>query len=471
MQLAFRNFIIGTLILCLYFPGVNADVNKVKDALEDRLGSLDSELLDLSKSDAMSSRRIKDAEGPFRKAIKEYPEFQTLMRTNSKGKVVNEIVSKGRPGRKFRDVSNQSWFGETAKMDPYYGFLKMRDGTTYLFWCKPIPVSTREGGYRFGGALVAKIELSDVFEAVAKKSGEPFKLTKENETIYSNAWKNIENAASENVSIKGLDQVMLEGKKPVPQKAAVDSQAVNQAAKTASASPADSEKKEEKSGGFPWLPILLLVVFAGGGGYAFVTFRKAAKKRHAAILAEIEGDDQAGEEGGVRNELGFDEGATVIMPTPRKEMQQHAAMGRAQQQSDKAFHSTQSNEQTIQEEPSGPSFSGPSQEMYNRIRQEVFQEMKGRMDEQFKKQLYQAIAAKSESLKHQIFAQAQQSFARNIQAYSSILAQQIHTLSTLASQSNIPEQSRLQALNSVINELKRIQSSMSGNSQSRSSAR
>lgn len=477
MQSAFRSILVGALVIFTYLPVVHADFNKVKESLSARLEKLDSHLLSLSKSNELSSRRIEDATPPFRNSIKEFPEFQTLMRTNSKGKVVNEIVNEGRQGKKFRSVARQSWFGETARMNPYYGFLKMRDGTTYLFWCKPIPVGTREGGYRFGGALVAKIELSDVLKAVAGEVDEPFQLLHEDEAIYANEWNSIKEPVSEKITVKGLDNIVLRGKKASPPNvAAADTQVTQQSATAAAKddAAAPSGKQEKDSGGFPWVTIILLIIVAGGGGFLIVTIRKSAKKRHAALLAEIEdGKPEKEDVGSSQKEASFDDGATVIMPVPRREMEQQKAMGRvAQQAAGRPFPASRVSgaNTTVEEHRQQPLQSNPSQEMYNRIRQEVFHELKSKMDVQFKKQLHDAIAARSEKMKQQIFAQAQQSVSRNMQAYSSVLAQQIHTLSGLASQ-NIPEQSRRQALNSVLVELKRIHSSMSGRHQPNARAR
>lgn len=113
------------------------------------------------------------------------PGFEYLMRINSKAK----IISKARGGkvapRAYRYVGKQMWY-KTIELNkkPYYGNVVNKKGY-YLFWAKPLKVRTKYGR-RFGGALVAKIDLKKVFSTIAEKNSIKFEIEFRKKSIFSN---------------------------------------------------------------------------------------------------------------------------------------------------------------------------------------------------------------------------------------------------------------------------------------------
>ncbi len=121
----------------------------------------------------------------FLDITKEYPEFEYLMRTNSKGKIISKVSEGKVAARTYRYIGRQNWYKVillTKRSN--YGYLKSKTGYL-LFWGKPIMIKGRRGS-RFGGAVVTKINLQKSFNNIAKESNIKFEILFEKKSIFSN---------------------------------------------------------------------------------------------------------------------------------------------------------------------------------------------------------------------------------------------------------------------------------------------
>ena len=85
-----------------------ADSGKTVKDIEAYFSDLDSALSSLGQKVAVSS--VKQAKEPMEKILQDYPGIAALIRSNSRGKVVNEAVREGKPGKPDRNLSRQKWF-------------------------------------------------------------------------------------------------------------------------------------------------------------------------------------------------------------------------------------------------------------------------------------------------------------------------------------------------------------------------
>ena len=262
-----------------------------------------------------------------------YPEFEYLMRVNSKGKIISKVIGDKALSRTYRYVGKQMWY-KTVDLNkrPYYGSIVNKKGY-YLFWVKPLLVWTKYGS-RLGGALVAKINIRKSFENIADKSETKFQVDYRGKNVFSNLGKGAPGKFFEKkLAVYGMQDLTLryekpaakqrpvaaatapqqaleakdtkavpvkeEAKKPqekiVPQKAKADSKKTTtkaQEKKVVSGKVSDSKKDKGKKSGFISvatalafiLACIILVVVS------FIIMKRAADKNRKIIESIDKGD-------------------------------------------------------------------------------------------------------------------------------------------------------------------------------------
>lgn len=250
-----------------------AGSGKTVTDIEAYFSGLDSAISSLGQTVAVSS--VKQAKEPMEKIFQDYPGIATLIRSNSRGKVINEAVREGKPGRPNRNLSRQKWFRKIKNLEPYYSSLKNRKGEKQLFWCKPIRIK-KSNRDRFGGALVARIDLQRSFEAVAKKMESLFRVLQKGEPLFSHSWKASYDTTALPLDIKGLPDVQInvkEKKKVVEVKAP------------------EPEKKEGSL--FKTVTLFVLIGIVLVLLWNIITV--LVKKRQEALLRRIDGEEPSAE--------------------------------------------------------------------------------------------------------------------------------------------------------------------------------
>ncbi|MBD3345773.1 MAG: hypothetical protein GF401_11990 [Chitinivibrionales bacterium] len=223
------------LVFSLISAGFSADEN-FPEAVDSYFSNLDSYLEKISQSKAMRSR-VSTGDNYFLKEAQEHPEIHTFIRTNSKGKIVNEVIEGEVAEKDYRDISNQSWYDETVgDLKPYYGRLKSGNDH-YLFWTQPIKLQTRSGGVRSGGAVAVKVDLKDCFDLIARKTDKSFAVRYDNSTIFTHEWDNSGISKTIQPEIQGVPDLSIKYKVGTAQASA------DEASDKAGATEAKSEKK------------------------------------------------------------------------------------------------------------------------------------------------------------------------------------------------------------------------------------
>lgn len=118
----------------------------------------------------------------LKEKIVEMPAAEYLLRTNSQGKIISKVTPGGVEKRTFRNIGNQGWHrGTELTRQPYYGMV--RSGKKpYMFWARPLSGKNN----KYGGSLVAKINLKDFFAHCAETEKIEFSISRRGVVVFSN---------------------------------------------------------------------------------------------------------------------------------------------------------------------------------------------------------------------------------------------------------------------------------------------
>jgi hypothetical protein len=205
---------IAALCLFSYTPVFSSAMTK--DSIEHYFADLKKDFDKLADNPVM--KRSKSVNGLFVTTLKRHQPIYSFMRTNAKGTMVNEVI-RGQIPEKIKkntkeNVKEQEWFKRIAKTaTEYYGFTFIEEnGRYYLFWVSPILGPKK----KFGGAVVAKIDLWDCFHEMSKETTEPFLIRLGGKSLYSDKWKNSPNTLNVPLEIAGVEKISLLSEKPAP---------------------------------------------------------------------------------------------------------------------------------------------------------------------------------------------------------------------------------------------------------------
>jgi hypothetical protein len=119
----------------------------------------------------------------FRKIITQYPEIVLIMRTNSKGAIVNYVDKEGENAGLGSGVADSDWYAMPKKnMAPWYGKLTKENRRSCLLWSRPL------GGERFGGVVAFKIDITTCFKDFALTTRGPFQILLDGKSFYYLSW-------------------------------------------------------------------------------------------------------------------------------------------------------------------------------------------------------------------------------------------------------------------------------------------
>ena len=157
--------------------------------LEHQFKRADSAFSVLLERPETRMKEIAPVEDLFRALLAERPEFVTVLRTNSKGQIVNTVSSGDSAYGKNTDVSSKEWYGVPQESRrPYYGPIIQENQKSFLFWSKPIFVRNSLGLSRFGGVIAAKVSLPGCFKLFAARFQGPFEILFKGREFYYHSW-------------------------------------------------------------------------------------------------------------------------------------------------------------------------------------------------------------------------------------------------------------------------------------------
>jgi len=236
-------FILTIFLHMNYAEEIYSGISTYFVSCDSLLAATAGELSDISKLDATDKLLLEK--------MPVYPEFEYLMCVNSKGKIISKVTGDKVLPRTYRYVGKQMWY-KTVDLNtrPYYGGIVNKKGY-YLFWVKPLLVWTKYGS-RFGGALVAKINIKKSFIGIAEKSDTKFQVAYRGKSIFSNLEKESPPSLTEKkLAVYGMQDLTLKYGKPVARQKPVAAVAAQQQAPEAKVSEAvpveEKDKKPQKA--------------------------------------------------------------------------------------------------------------------------------------------------------------------------------------------------------------------------------
>jgi hypothetical protein len=163
----------------------------------------------MAASPVLKSPRLKPVNGFFRHSLKVHQPWHSLIRTDKKGAVINEVIRIKGESKEKRSVAGEVWFIQVSKtMKEHLNITKMeKTGRYYLVWAAPI-VSKVKGTETFRGAVVAHIDLWDCFDRYSDKSTSPFKINiLDRVVLYEHLWKDTIKYVKKPLTVPGIDKI------------------------------------------------------------------------------------------------------------------------------------------------------------------------------------------------------------------------------------------------------------------------
>ncbi len=444
----------------LVLGGISGIRASVPEEISAHFASLDTALRELSEAREMRVRNISEANGPLEQYMDRYPEVIAVLRINSNGKVVNEIVRKGRPGKKFRDVSSQSWFSTVSALEPYYGYLETRGEKMYLFWSRPIKVESGSD-YRSGGAVVAKIRLNEALNSVRDKVESAFRILVENRAQYSHDWEKGANYEEQSLRIRGLPETTLQyvpsqrpaaaSEAPVTrdEEIAGDVAETEKGAADAAAQKGGNAPEGRDSKGFAGLFPLLVGLIALVALIVLLVWYMT-KRRKDEMIRRIEEDQRSA--GGSES---FEYSKTVVIP--KVEMNKAMTTGEQSQ----APHSASVQPQNRSAHAAMPQ---PAQNQTPRGGGYMTQATtnQGGNPVNSDQELERILAQRTEQIQREVYDRTRKAFVDHMRHYSTAIERQMDALARVSSQAQGYE---AEELNRIRFELSRIRDAMEGKPQ------
>ncbi len=286
---------ISVLLIIGFCVLTNADSLSIHVDMNNYYEKMDESFSRLARSTALKSTSLSGAEKLFVREMKKNRAYYSLIRTNSKGKIISEAVRGKKVERPNTDVEREKWFQNVKKnKEPHYSIIRDDDrGRYYLIWSKPIIKNNN-----FVGTLTAKIDLWDSFYEFSNSVYYPFLVRLNSLSLFSHKWNNDFSYKEERLTIPGINRISVryipekkgfsvaikDSSKPVSADTDTQKTPVIQKSDTAKEI-ATSAPKDKKGNSAGVLIITIIVVVAGG---ALVTLVVVSRNRRKAFLKELE---------------------------------------------------------------------------------------------------------------------------------------------------------------------------------------
>jgi len=213
----FRYFYISFIVLFFFQPLTAKQASK--EDIENYFSELQNTFTLIAGASSVKSTSLSRTERYFVAILKKNQTLYSLIKTNSKGVIISEVIRGQTPERDYRNVADQPWFRTVLKKrEDHYGFVKEETGRYYLFWGKPV----FKGANRFVGAVAVKIDLWDCFHKISADVKEPFLIRLANKSLYSHKWEKESLYNDDLLNIPGVRKISLRLEKIGSQKVASD---------------------------------------------------------------------------------------------------------------------------------------------------------------------------------------------------------------------------------------------------------
>jgi hypothetical protein len=283
----------GIIVLFVSFAPAQtfSSAGGMAERMNGYFADLQAEFDRIATAKAANSMRLRTIDWHFVKSLKANQPIYSLIKANSKGAVISEVIRGEKPERKKRSVADQAWFRKLAGGgENHVDFIKDEETQRYyLLWAR---ASLSPRTRKFTGAIIAKIDLWDCFHKISAGFEEPFLIKIGSLSLYSHKWEKEAGYADEELAVPGLKNVrVLHAKTAAVQNVPDSLAAAQQAALAAQASvkaPASPEKqakmkKLRKIVIIYWIVVLVLLAFAA--------FRLIVWIQHKMLQRKIDRED------------------------------------------------------------------------------------------------------------------------------------------------------------------------------------
>jgi hypothetical protein len=196
--------VIATATACLYAQ--SSTPSPLKTEIETFFSELKTTFDKSAASPSVKGTNLSKTERYFVSVLKGNQPFYSLMKTNSKGVMITEVIRGQSPEREFRNIKNQRWFYTISKsLSDYNTYIKDKNGRYYLLWAKPI----LKNNNRFVGAIVVKVDLWDSFYKISSDRERPFLIKLSKRSLFSHKWKNAVPYDQEPLEIPGAKNIQV----------------------------------------------------------------------------------------------------------------------------------------------------------------------------------------------------------------------------------------------------------------------
>ena len=180
-------YAICTIAVPFRFLGVSVAADA--SLIEKQFARLDSSLTRIA---GLPEGRMKEV-APFDAAAKlvlaAHPEIDAVLRTNSKGIVVNCARRLNGESMLHTDVAALAWYAEPKSgMTPFYGPLHKENGRTNCIWSRPLSINMPMGGSRFAGVVAISFNVTACFNRFAAAMHGPFQIMLDGKSFYYLSW-------------------------------------------------------------------------------------------------------------------------------------------------------------------------------------------------------------------------------------------------------------------------------------------
>jgi hypothetical protein len=194
----------AALVLVIPWGGTADTLMQVE--FDSYFADLQQRITTIASSSVIKKSALSPVDAYFVAQLKKTQPIYSLIRTNSKGVIINEVVRGQKPSRDYRSIATQPWFKAfNSSYDPYFGFVKEENGRYYMFWAQAIV--TRDN--RFRGAVAAKIDLWDCFHKLSSEIERPFLVRLGTLSLYSHKWEKGHQNQDYELTIPGIQKITL----------------------------------------------------------------------------------------------------------------------------------------------------------------------------------------------------------------------------------------------------------------------
>jgi hypothetical protein len=223
MQRAHSSSFLTTFILVIFVnigltpaAGPEQTVNVLKKELEMNFLKIYENFEIIAGSEEIKSSKLKKIDGYFINCLKYNQIFYSLIRTNSKGTVISEVVRGKSPKRKFRKVNRQRVFTIPAiDKSAYKTLVRAKTGRYYFLWSTPVFMKKSQGREKFSGVVIAKVDFWDGCHEFSKTTDTPFKILMGRKTLYNHKWDNMEGYITKSLSLPGSKNLFIRSEKTI----------------------------------------------------------------------------------------------------------------------------------------------------------------------------------------------------------------------------------------------------------------